>query len=78
MGNPTLQIVRMSDHAVVASNDNWADGANAASISAKGFAPSNPAEAAVLVTLPPGAYGALLSDAAGGTGIGIVEIYSAN
>jgi len=76
--NPVLQIVRMSDRAIIATNDNWTAGADAAQISAKGFAPSSGAEAAVLVTLPPGAYGALLSDASGGSGIGIVEIYTAN
>ena len=45
-------------------------------IEAKGydFAPSDPLEAAILVTLPPGAYTAILAGS-GATGTGVVGIY---
>jgi hypothetical protein len=69
--------VRASDQAVVATNDNWGSAANAAQIQASGFAPTNALEAAMLVTLQPGAYTVILSGAGGATGTGIVAVYSA-
>jgi len=38
---------------------------------------ANSADAAMLVTLPPGSYTAQLSGAAGSTGIGLIEVYEA-
>ncbi len=75
LANPTLKLVRSSDQAVLATNDDWQGAANASQISASGFAPSDPLESAVLMTLPPGAYTAIESGAAGGTGAGIIEIF---
>jgi len=71
--NPTLKIFN-SQAQLVASNDNWQDTQGAA-ISATGLAPKNPNESAILITLQPGAYTAILDDAAGATGIGVVETY---
>jgi hypothetical protein len=42
---------------------------------ASGFAPSNSLESAILVTLAPGAYTAVMSGAGGVTGVGLVEVY---
>jgi len=68
--------VRSSDQTVIASNDNWQDPSNnPALISATPFAPSNALESAVLLTLPPGAYTAIVSGAGGGTGVGMVEVF---
>ena len=75
LANPTLQLVRMSDNATIATNDDWASAANAADISASGFAPSDALESAILVTLPPGAYTAIVSGAGGTSGVGSVEVY---
>src|SRR5947207_3313008 len=41
LANPTLTLVRSSDQAVIATNDDWQAGANAAALAAAGFAPSN-------------------------------------
>jgi hypothetical protein len=60
---------------MVASNDDWGMAANAAQVAASGFAPSDTRESAILVTLPPGAYTAIVSGAGGGTGVGIVEVF---
>src|SRR6185503_20620578 len=68
--NPTLQLIRMVDNVTVASNDDWGAAANSARLSALGYAPSNTVESAVLVTLQPGAYTAIVSDAGGLTGVG--------
>jgi hypothetical protein len=75
LANPTLTLVRSSDQAVVATNDDWQSAANAAQLQASGFAPSDPRESGILVTLPPGAYTAIVSGAGGGTGIGVVAAY---
>jgi ELWxxDGT repeat protein len=78
LANPALAIVRASDQSVVATNDNWMDAANAAQLEGKGFAPLQANEAGILVTLPPGAYTAIVSGAAGSAGIGVVGVYRVN
>jgi hypothetical protein len=75
LANPTLQLIRGSDNALVASNDDWGTAANAAQVRASGFAPSSPLESAVLMTLAPGSYTAIVAGAGGGSGVGIVEVY---
>ena len=75
LANPVLQLVRSSDQATIATNDNWGSAANAGAVTASGFAPSDPLEAAILVTLPPGAYTAIVTGAGGSTGVGIVEVF---
>lgn len=59
----------------IASNNDWQD-ADAGPISATTLAPSDPKEAAILTTLTPGAYTAVLTGNNGGTGIGSVEAYA--
>lgn len=76
--DPTLELVRMSDGAVVASNNDWQGGVSAAGISARGLAPPDARESAVLVTLAPGAYTAIVRGMAGATGVGLVEVYATN
>ena len=76
LANPTLTLVRQSDGAVIAINDNWRDAANYLQIQAEGFAPSNNLESAILVTLAPGAYTGIVSGVGGGTGVGIVAVYA--
>jgi len=76
--NPTLQLVRSSDGAVIATNDDWQSAPNAAQILAKGLAPGNAAESAIMMSLPPGAYTAIVSGAGGQTGVGIVAVYTTN
>jgi len=77
LANPTLTLVRSSDNAVIATNDNWGSAANAAQVSAMGLAPAHAAESAILATLPPGAYTAIVSGVGGGTGVGTVEVFRA-
>jgi uncharacterized protein DUF11 len=75
LANPTLMLVRSADGSVIATNDDWASAPNAAQIQALGLAPANAREPAILVTLPPGAYTAILSGIGGTTGVGIVAVY---
>ncbi|HVU33353.1 MAG TPA: hypothetical protein VHE61_07955, partial [Opitutaceae bacterium] len=63
---------------IVASNDDWTDepGAAEAAASAGAFAlPANSKDATLVVTVPAGAYTAIVSGAYGLTGNGLVEIY---
>jgi sugar lactone lactonase YvrE len=60
---------------LIASSDSWQSDQEAA-IVATGLQPSNDAEAAILITLAPGAYTAIESGKNGGTGVGLVEVYN--
>jgi len=73
--NPTLTLVRSSDQSIVATNDDWGSAPNAAQIVATGLAPADAQESAIMVTLAPGAYTAILSGAGGVTGVGLVAVY---
>ena len=76
LADPTLTLVRSSDGAVIGSNDDWQTAANAADLVAAHLAPSNAKESAIMMTLPPGAYTAILSGVNGGTGVGIVGVFT--
>jgi hypothetical protein len=75
LADPNLEL-RDSNGTLLVSNNDWEDNAaQAAEITAAGLAPTNPREAAIAATLPPGLYTALLFGTANGTGIGVVEVY---
>jgi len=76
LANPTMSLVRMSDNATIATNDDWGSAANAGQISSSGFAPSNALESAILISLQPGAYTAVVSGVNNGSGVGLVEVYT--
>jgi lysyl endopeptidase len=78
LANPALTLVRSSDQAVVATNDDWHTHASAVQLAAAGFAPSHPLEAGMYVTLQPGAYTAIVSGTGGGTGVAVVGVYKVN
>ncbi len=72
MANPTVSLY--SGQTMINSNDNWTTAPNAAAIMASGYAPTNPLESAILVTLSPGPYTAIVSGVGLTTGVGIVEV----
>jgi hypothetical protein len=76
--NPKVTLVRSSDGAVVATNDDWAAHPNASQLQAAGLAPSNAAEAGLHISLPPGAYTAIVEGVGGGTGVAVVGVYALN
>lgn len=59
-------------------NDDWQQASNASEIAATGIPPSNAKESAILTTVPPSnsGYTAVLRGVNGGTGIGLVELYT--
>ena len=73
LADPTLEL-HDSTGAIIASNDNWRSTQEQAII-ATGVAPVNDAESAIVMTLNPGDYTAIVRGANGGTGIGLVEAY---
>jgi hypothetical protein len=84
LANPTLTL--FSGQTPIAENDDWQVSlprcqtsghtcGDAAAIAATGSAPSHPLEAALLITLPPGPYTAIVSGVGGTTGVGLVEVF---
>src|SRR5436853_341894 len=83
LGQPPFNVPNvLADHTLnlhdstssIATNDNWRDTQQAA-IQATGLAPPNDAESAILITLQPGNYTAILAGKNGTTGVGLVEVY---
>jgi hypothetical protein len=76
LADPTLE-VHNGNGSIMVTNDDWeSDPVSAAQLTANGLALTDPKESGIFVTLPAGAYTAILAGAGGGTGIGVVEIYS--
>jgi hypothetical protein len=85
LANPTLSLYSGSQ--LITSNDNWQD-SQAVAITATGLDPCQPLtqsgpapsgcslEAAIYITLNPGAYTVHLTGVGGGTGIGLAEVFA--
>lgn len=73
--DPTLEL-RDSNGGLITSNDNWQDDpVQASQIQATGIPPSDPRESAIVQSLNPGSYTAIVRGANSATGIGLVEVY---
>ena len=70
---PTLEL-HNSDGATIAANDNWRSD-HEAEIIATSIPPTNDSESAILATLVPGAYTAIVRGTNGTTGVALVEAY---
>ena len=70
---PTVQFFHNST--LLASDTGWKNNANAQEIQDTGLAPKNDGDSALLTTLEPGAYTAIITGANGATGIALVEVY---
>lgn len=76
LADPTLEL-HDSNGALLASNDNWQDDpASAGQLNAHGLAPQDSLESGIFVSLPAGAFTAIVAEKNGGTGLGLVEIYN--
>jgi hypothetical protein len=79
LGDPTLEL-RDDTGTLVASNDNWKTrpdgGSQQAEIEATALQPSNDLESALVRTLPPGNYTAIVRGTNNTTGVGLVETYN--
>lgn len=73
LANPKLQL--FSGQTEIGNNDDWQAASNASTLQASGYAPADAAEAAIYVTLNPGAYTAIVSGVGNTTGVAIVEVF---
>jgi len=74
--DPALEL-HDANGALVVGNDNWRD-TQQAELQASGVAPTNDREAAILRTLPPGSYTAIVRGVNNQTGVALVEVYLLN
>lgn len=72
LADPALELFYPDGTTV--SNDNWED-SQKSEIEATSLSPSNSKEAAIVASLDPGSYTAIVSGKDGATGIGLVEAY---
>lgn len=73
LADPVLEL-HGPDGSAIKTNDNWRD-TQAQKIQDTGLAPTDDLESAIVATLAPGNYTAVLSGRDGTTGISLVEIY---
>ena len=74
LSDPVLELHDSAGN-VIASNDDWHDSANASQIQQSGLGPTDSLEAAILITVNPGNYTAVVSGYGNTTGNGLVEAY---
>ncbi len=72
LANPVLEL--HNNGSLITSNDNWKDNQQTA-IEDTRLAPGNDQEAAIVATLAPGAYTAIVAGKDGSVGIGLVEMF---
>ncbi len=73
LGNPTLEL-RNSAGALIAANDNWRSDQES-EITATGLSPTNNSESAIVRTLAPGGYTAIVRGVNNSSGVALVEVY---
>jgi hypothetical protein len=73
--DPTLELHDVNG-VLLALNDDWMDGPDMEIVSEVGLAPLNSKESALVATLAPGNYTAILSGVNNTTGVGLVEAYN--
>ncbi len=74
LADPTLDLYD-GNGAIILSDDNWRD-AQESLLQSTGLAPTNDAESALIRSLAPGNYTAIVRGKDGGTGLALVEIYN--
>ena len=74
LSDPVLEIHDATGKLIM-SNDNWRDTQEAA-ISATGIPPGNNSESAIIASLSPGNYTAVVRGQNNGTGVALVEVYN--
>jgi PKD repeat protein len=74
LADPIMEL-HNSNGATLAINDNWQD-SQKTEIEQTGIPPGNPKESAIVASLPPGAYTAIVRGANGAIGNAVVEVYN--
>lgn len=74
LSDPTLVVVNQANKQIIAENDDWENAPDQQDIVEAGLEPTDRLESAVILTLDPGAYTALVSGYDGATGISVVSV----
>jgi hypothetical protein len=74
LADPLLELHDANGN-IIQSNDDWQSGPDAQTIASEGLAPTNAKESALLATLNPGSFTAIVRGVNGATGLALVEIY---
>ena len=77
MADPTLEL-HDGNGALLEANDNWVDSPNKQAIIDSTIPPPNNLESAIVRTLTPANYTAIVRGVGGSTGIAVVEVYALN
>ena len=77
MADPTLEL-RDGNGSLLEANDNWVDSPNKQAIIDSTIPPTNNLESAIVRTLSPANYTAIVRGANNTTGIAVVEVYALN
>jgi hypothetical protein len=75
LADPFLEL-HDSNGALLEANDNWVDSPNKQAIIDSTIPPTNNLESAIVRTLPPAAYTAIVRGVGGTTGIAVIEVYA--
>ena len=73
MNDPIVDLYQEGNAAPIAGNDDWQTSQD--EVQATNLAPTDPRESAIVATLNPGSYTAVMYGKNGETGIGVIEIY---
>ena len=75
--NPTLSL-RDENGVQIEANDDWVTGSHTGELMSFGLAPTDPHESALVATLLPGTYTAIMQGVNATAGVGLVELYDAD
>ena len=84
MADPMLRIYRAGQEAPIFQNDDWSSNASVDQITktveriGAGSLTSGSKDAALLLTLPPGVYSAIVSGSGNSTGVALIEVFDAD
>jgi glucose/arabinose dehydrogenase len=76
LADPFLEL-RAGDNSLITSNNNWKENtpAQQQDITSNQLAPSNDSESAIVATLQPGTYTAIIRGQGNNSGVGLLEVY---
>jgi hypothetical protein len=75
LSNPVLELYN-GQGTKLETNDNWQENPSSSQVSSLGLAPNNALESALIRTLPPDNYTAIVRGVNDGIGAGLVEVYN--
>ncbi len=76
LADPVLELHGGAADDLISTNDNWRDDAvSIAELTAAGLAPGNDNESAIVITLSPGQYTAVIRGKEAAAGVALVEVY---